>query len=348
MNQENAPTHSVMTAIDLFAGAGGATQGLKDAGYRVLVGVENDRSAGETFSANHADTDLLTRDIREVDPRRMRFRLGLERGELTLLKSCPPCQGYSTLGTSDPRDERNDLVHQIWRFVREFMPKAVTIENVPGLARDARLILLVRRLRGVGYRVRLFMADATEFGVPQRRRRLIVIALRSRSEVSFPEQLTDLLPSEFHNRQTAGEALKQIGVIDGVDPVHRHRNHSAEVLARIKSLPVGGTRFDLPAKHRLACHNRLKGRRACASYGRIRADEPAPTLTTRCTTPACGSFIHPYEHRGLTLREAAILQTFPANYAFRGSYGAIEAQIGNALPVRMAEGIGRIIAMLLA
>ena len=337
-----------MTAIDLFAGAGGATRGLKDAGYRVLAAVENDDSAARSFSANHPEAKLLPEDIRQVAPEELRADLRLEPGELTLLKACPPCQGYSSLGTGDPEDERNELVHQVWRFVREFMPKAVTLENVPGLANDPRLDLLVRRLRAVGYRVRSFVADAIDFGVPQRRRRLIVIAVRSRPDLSLPQSLTDLLPKGFDDRQTAGEVLAAAGPVDGTDPVHRHRKHSPSVLERIKAVPVGGTRFDLPAEHRLPCHERLKARLACSSYGRIRADEPAPTLTTRCTTPACGSFIHPSEHRGLTLREAALLQTFPASYQFCGGYEQIERQIGNALPARIAEGIGIAVAELVA
>ncbi len=337
-----------MTAIDLFAGAGGASRGLRDAEYRVLAAVENDESAAETFEANHKGTKLLQKDIQDVDPRELRVDLGLEPGDLTLLKACPPCQGYSSLGTGDTSDERNELVHQVWRFVREFKPKAIAVENVPGLARDQRLSLLLRRIRAIGYRARSFLADATDFGVPQRRRRLIVIAVRSSLNSSLPEILTDLLPEGFDEHETAGEALAKAGPVDGKDPVHRHRNHSPKVKARIEAVPVGGTRFDLPAEHRLECHDRLNGRLACASYGRVREEAPAPTMTTRCTTPACGSFIHPSEHRGLTLREASLLQTFPLGYEFRGTYGEIEAQIGNALPVKMAEGLGHIVTKVIS
>ncbi|HEX9734629.1 MAG TPA: DNA cytosine methyltransferase [Thermoanaerobaculia bacterium] len=344
MDQTEAILKRGMTAVDLFAGAGGATQGLKNAGFWVLAAVENDDSAAKTFSANHPETKLLQDDIKSVDAGGLRAELGLDVGELTLLKACPPCQGYSALGSGDPDDERNDLVLQAWRFVREFIPKAVTVENVPGLARDPRLALVVRRLRAIGYKVRSYLADAVDFGVPQRRRRLIVVAVRSRPELSLPESFAKLLPEGFGERTTAGKALAGAGPVDGADPVHRHRNHSPKVLARIRAVPVGGTRFDLPAEHRLACHERLGKHCACGSYGRIREDAPAPTLTTRCTTPACGSFIHPSEHRGLTLREAALLQTFPATYEFHGSYGQIEAQIGNAVPVRMAEGLGRVVA----
>lgn len=334
------------TAIDLFAGAGGASQGLKDAGFEILAAVESNSSSGKTYAANHPEAHLILRDIRTVEAQRLRMKLGLEPGDLTLLKACPPCQGYSTLGSSNPDDERNDLVLQIWPFVREFKPLAVNIENVPGLARDRRLTLLIRRLRSIRYRVQSFLADAKDFGVPQRRRRLIVVAVKMPAK-PLPTTLVDLLPEDFRVRLTAGEVLTQAGPVDGSDPVHRHRSHTPTVLARIRAVPRNGNRFDLPVDKRLPCHQRLNGRRACGAYGRIKESEPAPTLTTRCTTPACGSYIHPWEDRGLTLREAALLQTFPRDYKFCGSYGEIEAQIGNALPVRMAEGLGHIVSDLL-
>jgi DNA (cytosine-5)-methyltransferase 1 len=116
------------------------------------------------------------------------------------------------------------------------------------------------------------------------------------------------------------------------------------VLARLQALPVNGTRFDLPAEHRLKCHDRLDKRNATSSYGRLSSDEPASTLTTRCATPACGRFVHPTEPRGLTLREAATLQTFQPDYAFRGTFGQIERQIGNAFPAHLAHGIALIAA----
>lgn len=336
-----------LTAIDLFAGAGGATRGLKDAGYQVLAAIEIDQAAAKTFAANHSDTKLVIRDVREVSTEDLMSELKLVYNKLTLLKACPPCQGYSSLGTTDPDDARNDLVAEVWRFTRALRPKAVTVENVPGLARDARLSLLTRQMRAIGYRVRTHMLEATNFGVPQRRRRLILLAIKSELAKEMPDDLIELLPRSFRERKTAGEVIAQAGPLDGSDPVHRHRNHTKTVIDRIRAIPTGGTRFDLPEEHRLECHRRLSSRRACASYGRIKEDEPAPTLTTRCTTPACGSFIHPREHRGLTLREAALLQTFPIDYSFCGHYGDIEAQIGNALPVRMAEGIGHIVQNLL-
>lgn len=337
------------TAIDLFAGAGGATQGLKEASLDVLAAVEADAVAADTYRANHPEVHLIDDDIREVDPVELRTALGLARGELTLLKACPPCQGYSSIGKGDAGDPRNDLVAEVWRFARAFRPRMVMLENVPGLARDDRLARLIRQLRAVDYSAKTYVLDAASFGVPQRRRRLIVVAVRD-GRRSLPDSLVDFLPSWFEatGLRTAGEALELASRVDPEeDRLHRPRESSPDVSRRLRALPVGGTRFDLPDEHRLGCHSRLGRRDATASYGRVRADALAPTMTTRCTTPACGQFVHPTEPRALTLREAATIQTFPLDYHFSGGVGEVERQIGNAVPVRMAHGLALCAHMLL-
>jgi DNA (cytosine-5)-methyltransferase 1 len=329
------------TAIDLFAGAGGATEGLSEAGFRVIAAIESDPVAAESYRANHSSVELVQQDIRSVNPAKLRNQLRLGQGRLTLLKACPPCQGYSSIGKGDPRDPRNDLIGEVWRFTREFSPRIVMMENVPGLRRDPRLARVVRQLRAVGYTARGYLVDAVSFGVPQRRRRVIIIAVRDLQR-SFPESLPDLLPNWFGagGMKTAGDALAKAASVDPAeDRLHRPRISSPLVAQRLAALPVGGSRFDLPDTHRLDCHSKLRYRNATASYGRVRADAPAPTMTTRCTTPACGQFVHPSEPRALTLREAATIQTFPLKYQFCGGVGQVEKQIGNAVPVRMAWGL---------
>lgn len=337
------------TAVDLFAGAGGATQGLADAGFDVLASVESDPVAAESYRVNHPGVQLVEEDIRSVDPEELRVGLGVKRGALTLLKACPPCQAYSSIGKGDPADPRNDLVAEVWRFARAFSPRIVMLENVTGLARDERLPRLVRQLRAVGYSAKTYVLDATAFGVPQRRRRLIVVAVRDGVR-ELPASLVEVLPEWFGEgaMKTAGEALSLAARVDpDQDRLHRPRVPSPAVAQRLAALPIGGSRFDLSDEHRLDCHSRLDRRDATASYGRIRADAPAPTMTTRCTTPACGQFVHPTEPRALTLREAATIQTFPLTYTFRGGVGQVERQIGNAVPVRMAHGLGMCAAALL-
>ena len=333
-----------MIALDLFAGAGGATQGLRDAGIRVVAAIEQDQDAAASLLKNHPDVLTLSQDIVEVCPTSLREDLGLRPHQLTLLTTCPPCQSFSTLGSGDPDDERNGLAAETWRFVREFWPAAVLLENVPGFERDSHWRKLKKQLLAVGYRVRSWIVNASDFGVPQRRRRLIAIAVRH-EHVEFPDDLRHAMPSSFKlEAANAVDVISEAGPINGTkDELHRARISTHAVLERIRAVPSGGSRSDLPEALQLPCHKRLsqRGRQGATSpYGRIPLEGPAPTMTTRCTTVSCGRFIHPSEHRGITLREAALLQTFPNHYAFVGSYGSIERQIGNAVPVRLAHALG--------
>ncbi|MFF1872957.1 DNA cytosine methyltransferase [Kitasatospora herbaricolor] len=336
------------SAIDLFAGAGGATRGLRDAGFGVLGAIEFDVNAAQTYRLNHPQTHLRQADIRTISASGFRRSLGLEPRELDLLKTCPPCQGFSTLasGKGLTDEDRNDLVFHTVRFVRAFMPRAVLLENVPGLARDTRLGSIRKSLSSLGYTSDLYQFEASHFGVPQRRKRLIMIALRGRRS-KLPIDIDSIVP-DCISRTPAEVAFRKVATSKrSEDPLRKHRSHSAKVGARIAAIPVGGDRFDLPEEHQLDCHKKMARRGATASYGRIKLAEPAPTMTTRCTTPACGSFVHPTENRGITLREAASIQTFPTNYDFIGDYGSIERQIGNAVPVRMAKTLGIAIRRLL-
>lgn len=338
------------SAVDLFAGAGGATRGLRDAGFEMLAAVENDLEAAETYRRNHPRVSVLAQDVRSVDPQTLLAEAALPPGKLDLLKACPPCQGFSTLAKGVVDERRNDLVLDTFRFVQTLRPRIVLLENVPGLARDRRLPQLQGLLAGIGYQFRTSKLDAAVFGVPQRRKRFICFAVREDVSCEFDGDLTDLLPRSFRTaRRTAGQALAQLARYSRPDdPLNMHRKSSPAVEARIAAIPMGGNRFDLPDEHQLACHKRIFSRNASSSYGRVKLDEPAPTMTTRCTTPACGTFVHPIENRGLTLREAAAFQTFPANYKFFGRYGSIERQIGNAVPVRMAKGLGLIASTILS
>ena len=340
-----------LTAIDLFAGAGGASQGLRDADFEVVAAVEFDPTASETYRANHKDTLLLTEDIVGVDPGGLRSLLegsGRLRGPLSLLNACPPCQGFSSRGSRRTDDARNELVLVVPDWVEAFSPEVVVLENVPGLKGDARLEEVRHRLESMGYGTRSYLADAADFGVPQRRRRMILLGVRGAAPSAFPDELVDGLPDGFdRSAQMAGRWIEKAGPINRTtDPVHRARKLRPKTLARVASVPTGGGRRNIPAELQLECHKSLDaqtgGLRATESYGRIAWDEVAPTMTTRCTTPSCGRFIHPNEYRGLSLREAALLQTFPPEYEFKGTYGEIERQIGNALPVRMTTAVARV------
>lgn len=329
------------TAIDLFSGAGGATQGLRDAGFSVIGAVEFDSIASASYRLNHPSVRLWEQDIRNLKATVMARDLNLKPGELGLLKACPPCQGFSTLaeGRIEGDDPRNELVKHTVRFVRALRPKAVLVENVPGLGRDQRSKDLLDSLHTMGYNAKAYQVNAVDFGVPQKRKRLIILALRGlRSKL--PDSLNPSDPEEPKTvRQTFDQLEKEVAPHD---PLSMPRALSAAVLRRVEAIPAGGNRYDLPPELQLDCHKKLvnEGKSGAAgSYARLRWEEPAPTMTTRCTTPACGPFLHPELHRPLTLREAAAIQTFPATYQFVGSRGDVERQIGNAVPVKMAAAI---------
>ena len=350
--QRSATVTVEPTAVDLFAGAGGSSQGLCDAGFRVVGAVEHDEYAAATLTANHPGVKVTVADIAGVCPARFRTGLGLSRGELALLTACPPCQGFSSLGLRDSHDERNDLIGQVWRFADELRPAAVLVENVPGLARDPRWTQLRDTAVEHGYSFGSWTVEATDFGVPQRRRRLIGIAVR-RPGSEFPAALADLLPTSFELVPPhASEVIARAGDIATTqDALHRARVPTPRVLQRIRKIPAGGDHFDLPDDLQLDCHKRLRdsGRTAATGpYSRIGLTGPAPTMTTRCTTPSCGRFLHPTEHRAISLREAALLQTFPADYQFCGTHESKERQIGNAVPVRLAHALSLAVRHLLA
>jgi DNA (cytosine-5)-methyltransferase 1 len=314
------------------------------AGVTVVGAVEKDEDAAASYAANHPDVTFFARDIRYLSGAEMRRALGVRRGALTILTACPPCQGWSSLGSGDPEDVRNDLVLTVSRFVRAFLPQALILENVPGLRRDPRLPVLRQRLERAGYRLRTYAVDASEFGVPQVRRRLIILGFRGRHRRRFPVRL----PVVRSKPTTVGAALAALQAsLQKDDALHQWRQPSPIVLRRIRAIPRGGRRFDLPPGLQLPCHEALEQRVATASYGRLVLGAPAPTMTTRCTTVSCGRFIHPTANRGLSLREAATLQSFPPTYRFHGGHDSIERQIGNAVPVRMAEEIARVVLRVL-
>ncbi len=322
---------SKLTAVDLFCGAGGLTQGLVDAGFTVLAAIDNSELAGDAYEANHPTTRLIRRDIRRVCPEGFLDEMGLAAGELGLLAGCPPCQGFSTMRTrrkaTSVDDKRNGLVAQFARFAEILRPRTVMLENVPALANDRRMTLLRTRLERLGYQLTTGVLDAADYGVPQRRRRFIMLgSLRA---------LVDFAPAD-ERHFTVRDAIGQMpSPGESGDILHDHGERRSEVVRRrIAAVPAdGGGRTDLPEDHQLECHRREKPGWYDV-YGRMAWDQTAPTITGGCINPSKGRFLHPVEDRAITLREAALLQGFPDNYGFplhRGKYKAAEL-IGNALP----------------
>lgn len=338
-----AASRGRLTAIDLFAGAGGMTVGLRNAGYDVVAAVELERLAVETYVRNHDDVPVFMGDIRQIPPEAVMAWLDMKPGDLTLLAGCPPCQGFSTITTLNGHvevdDARNDLVAEYGRYVEVFRPRAVLMENVPRLRDDARMTALLDLLESLGYHVKdaVRVLNAADFGVPQRRRRLVMIAALH-ADVTFSEPTTDrpiTVWDAIHDLDPPGNTGDELHDL----PERR----SAAVQALIKRIPKdGGGRLDLPATAQLKCHQGdFTGFKDV--YGRMAWHRPAPTITGGCHNPSKGRFLHPEQNRAITLREAALLQGFPDGYWFslrRGKLAAA-AMIGNALPPAFVESHAR-------
>lgn len=322
------------TAIDLFCGAGGLTVGLQKANFKVLAGVEINESAIETYSMNHKGHKLYAKDIRKLSPKKILGDLGLAKGELDLLAGCPPCQGFSTHRTRNKvasvEDYRNDLVFEFVRFVKVMLPKTIMMENVPGLAKDERMLKVTDELDRLGYifdEHTIVVRNAADYGVPQRRKRMIMLASRF-GKIDPPRK--SLIKRTVRD---AISDLKKVGHSN--DVLHDLVVKRSEKVKKIISLVPkdGGSRLDIPKKYWLPCH--LK-RPKCYQdvYGRMAWDDVAPTITGGCNQPSKGRYLHPTENRGITLREAAMLQTFPKSYKFSMSKGkdSVALMIGNALP----------------
>jgi len=320
---------AALTALDLFSGCGGLTLGLHQAGFKVVGAVEFDQTAVNSYRSNHPDVHLKHVDIRKLSAEGLRRELQIPRGKLDLLAGCPPCQGFSSLrtrnGSKRNRDARNSLVGEMLRFARAFLPRAIMIENVPGLARYAPFAELCEKLRALGYKVEFAIKDAADYGVPQRRRRLILLAGR-RFAVPFAR--------ESSRGRTVRDAIGGLINAANGDALHNlPEKRSKKVLKLIRDIPKdGGSRGDLPNRRQLACHRRTDGFKDI--YGRMSWDELAPTITSGCFNPSKGRFLHPVKDRAISMREAALLQSFPLNYVFDMTKGkqAVALMIGNALP----------------
>lgn len=271
-----------------------------------------------------------------------------------MLAACPPCQGFSTQrrGAGKHSDKRNRLVFEFVRLVREVRPAYFLLENVPGLAEGAGQPLFglaKKALRRLGYGWSEGVLDAADFGVPQHRKRLIVVGGRRHLPRARLPAPTHISPDTLHAGRglvawkTVRDVLQGLtplgaGQADTDDPLHSAPAHNATTLRRIQAIPAdGGSRRSLPSDLILACHKGHSGHYDV--YGRMPWDRPAPTLTGGCNKPSKGRFLHPEQQRAITLREAALLQSFPPKSHFVGSRDSIAAQIGNAVPPDLSRAV---------
>ncbi len=334
---------AVPTAVDVFSGCGGSSLGVVGAGFEVVGAVEVDEVAAISYR-RAVGVAATVADIRDISPETL--APSGAQGELTLLFGCPPCQSFTDLRRGRSRtsadDERDRMPDEYVRFASRLEPRNIVFENVPGLVAGRHRTSFDRfitSLTTLGYRIAWGVLDAADFGVPQRRRLLVVVGSRVATP-RLPEPTHG--PTTRHAHKVVRDAIARLpglgsGEASDGDPMHRARHHSELVVERLRHLGPDGSRRDLPQRLQLRCHLGHDGHKD--AYGRMSWDKPAPTLTSGCTNVTRGRFCHPEQDRAITPREALLLQSFPADVILAGGAEAVAAQIGNAVPPVMATAI---------
>ncbi|KPQ36371.1 MAG: DNA (cytosine-5)-methyltransferase 1 [Phormidesmis priestleyi Ana] len=335
--------NEIISCIDLFCGAGGLTHGLRKAGINVIAGIDLDPQCRFPYETNNLST-FIEKDIHEVSGAEL-IKL-FENAKVKMLAGCAPCQPFSTYSQPN-RQSRNDnkwdLVSSFGRLVKESKPDLITMENVPHLLRHEVFREFLKTLKQ--YNVWYEVVKCQQYGVPQTRKRLVLIA-------SLLGEVKLLSPNEVESRRTTvRQAISDLpaieaGQCDKNDPLHVASSLSEMNLRRIRASKPGGTWEDWDSSLVASCHRKGSGQTYRSVYGRMEWDAPAPTITTQCFGFGNGRFGHPEQDRAISLREAAILQTFPTSYKFldsgeRVKFNILGRLIGNAVPVRLGEIVGR-------
>lgn len=356
-----------LTAIDLFCGAGGLSEGFRQAGFSVLAGNDLFDAAGITFAATHPEAKFFGEPIQQISAKRMLAETNLRRGELTCLVGGPPCQAFSVYNHQrGMHDARAGLFREYLRMVEGLHPEWVVMENVTGIlsAGDGEAVeAIVGNLNALGYAVEYRTLKAEEFGVPQERRRVVFLGNRIDAPVMWPQPThgKGLLPTV-----KVWDAIGDLPCLaNGAAPSGRQNygsapfssyqrmlrgnlpnvaNHQASRLApineqRMRHIPEGGSWRDIP--HELLPAGMKKARRCdhTKRYGRLRKDGLSSTVLTKCDIH-WGAYVHPEQNRSITVREAARLQSFPDWFEFAGSRTEQYVQVGNAVPPLLGRRIG--------
>ena len=335
-----------IVAVDLFCGAGGLTRGLLDAGIEVKKGYDIDSKLKNTFEKNNNGVKFYHVDIRNLKKDDILENLDLENNYL-LLAGCAPCQPFSEINKKNlKKDQRKYLFLQFGRLIEEIKPDFVFAENVPGLKKgrgksifeEFEKILIKEK-----YFYRSDILDAKNYGVPQKRKRFVLIASRH-APVEIPEATHG--PKSFMEKPyvTVRDVISKYPRIKAGKKHEQIPNHESRDLEEINKLRLkyikknGGSRLDLPDNLKLKCHSNHEGH--TDFYGRMKWDDVAPTLTCKCTSISNGRFAHPTQARGISIREAAALQTFKDDYVFEGTLMETTKWIGNAVPVQFSKVFG--------
>jgi DNA (cytosine-5)-methyltransferase 1 len=334
------------SVIDLFCGVGGMTHGFTLEGFDVVAGVDVDNTCRYAYEKNNG-SEFVEADVTELKARELAARY--PAGHTRILIGCAPCQPFSLYTNRKSPDDKWRLLLRFADLIEQLNPDVVSMENVPLLKSHDVFRQFVRRLAALEYFVTHVVADGPSYGIPQSRKRLVVFASRFGAiDIVRPTHRGTLVRTV---RDAIGNlpAIKA-GEISRDDPLHRSRGLTPRNLERIRATPAGGAWEDWDERLQLACHKKASGKTFRSVYGRMKWDEPSPVITTQCIGIGNGRFGHPEQDRAISLREAALLQSFPQSYNFIDpsaktvSAQAIARQIGNAVPVRLGQIVARSIS----
>lgn len=344
------------TATDLFCGAGGLTRGLLDAGISVTAGYDIDKACQHPYEHNNPGTKFVPKSVTDLNGKTLAVHY--PRGHVRILVGCAPCAPFSkyTQGLDTKSHAKWSLLNEFARLVHEVKPDIVSMENVPELQRHSIFDSFLATLKDEGFH---FNQDAQkrivfcpDYGIPQHRRRLVLLASKLGPIELIPPTHK---PDSYQRVENVLRKLPRLaaGKTCAADPLHRSSRLSPLNLRRIRRSKPGGTWRDWPDKLVAVCHRKKAGKTYPSVYGRMEWEQPSPTITTQFYGFGNGRFGHPEQHRGLSLREGAILQSFPPDYEFvkpGGEYcfKTIGRLIGNAVPVRLGEIVGKSIKLHLA
>lgn len=322
--------------IDFFSGCGGMSYGFHEVGkrtgiFRLAGAFDLDEDANATYLRNLGirphRIDLSRCTIKDI--RKLLGKKALTDPDRLVVIGCAPCQGFSSLRRKNrEEDARNDLIIKFAEIVVALHPRIIVLENVRGIFeyRNHYYIDALRtKLAQAGYNITGDLLNMANYGVPQHRKRAVILAARNTSPTLPPAPIKDDL---FRTVRDAIGFLPPINNDSNRDPMHISSKHREETLDIIRKIPKnGGSR---PRGVGPTCLDKVSG--FADVYGRLPWDSPAVTITARCRTPSCGRFTHPDQDRGLSIREAALIQSFPMNYMFEGHFDNKYKQIGNAVP----------------
>lgn len=333
------------TAIDLFCGAGGLSLGLQRAGLDVVLAVDSWDVAVRSYSRNF-DHPVLHGDLGTMTGSEILRAAGMDGANVDLVVGGPPCQGFSIQRIGPDEDARNSLVLAYARLLKSISPRLFVMENVPGLLGKrgaAQLKAFLAEMKKAGYDSTSHVVNAADYGVPQIRKRVVVLGWQ-RGSPTFQLAKPLLRPEDYLTVESAiGDlpAPMPPGKFSEGDPLHRETRLSSLNRERLRHIPPGGGMEDLPVELRVECHKEGAAKIGHRNvYGRLAADRPAGTITARFDSFTRGKFAHPHHDRNITLREGARLQSFPDTFSFYGNQEEIAAQIGNAVPPKLAEALG--------